>query len=1082
MLVLVVPVVAAGGLFAVMALTHVAIPAPGWLVARIEARANDALEGRMKISISGGIDVLVVDGLRPRIRARMVELERPSGLPIAVLPELRATLWPKPLLRGKVEPRSFTVQGASLSLHRLPDGRLDLNLGSGELLGNLSSTSVSDGVEAFKSVFDVPALRNLRTISAEDVRLRLMDERLDRVWRVSQGRIKLVQSDQEISVTMGLDLGEAGERPARVAVTMTAQKQGRKASFGAAVTHLPARDLAVQSPALAALGLLDAPISGALRSGLDGAGKLTGLNAMLEIGQGVFQPGQGVTPVPIRSGKLYLNYDRAMRRLALSQLEIDSRAVRMRASGQAYLRDIKNGLPQTLLGQIAISDLQLDPQGLFEAPAKFSQGAADFKLSLDPFTLDLGQLEMTDGQTKISAKGSLAAEPDGWKIGIDAGIDQINQKSLLALWPPALVPETRDWVDKNVTTGQLRNVRSALRLKPGTKPRLALGYEFRGADVQVMPTLPPVQQGSGYATIIGTRQALKVEEGHITAPSGGQIEVADTQLVVPDIRIKPAPAVITLIARSPIPAVLSLLDQPPFEFLRKAGMSTDIAKGWAVARAVIELPLKPKVPAEEIGFDVNARLTDVKSDTLVPDRTLTSDLLNLHADTSGMEISGKGTLSGVAFDAAWTQRFGPEAKGRSRVAGTIALSPASLKEFGVELPDGMVAGAGTGQLALELQKDGPTRFTLTSDLKGLRLSIPQINWSKPAASTGKLVISGELGKPPKISELSLDAPGLSAKGALDLSPSGALTRASFSSLTIGDWFNGSADLLGNGPGKPLDVQINSGVLDISKASVGKAGGGGAGGGSAVSGSKITAALDKVQVADGIALTGFRGNFTARGGSLSGQFQGRVNGQSPVSGTVIPGAGGRPAVRVLSNDAGATLAATGLFDKARGGQGVMVLTPFDQKSYLGQAQITNLRVKNAPVLANLLSAASGIGLLEQLNGDGILFGTVDADFRLTPNGVSVTKGSAVGASMGVTLVGNYYPKRKQVEMKGVISPFYLINGIGQLFSKKGEGLFGFSYSLRGPASAPKVSVNPLSILAPGAARELFRAAPPPVLSE
>ena len=85
-------------------------------------------------------------------------------------------------------------------------------------------------------------------------------------------------------------------------------------------------------------------------------------------------------------------------------------------------------------------------------------------------------------------------------------------------------------------------------------------------------------------------------------------------------------------------------------------------------------------------------------------------------------------------------------------------------------------------------------------------------------------------------------------------------------------------------------------------------------------------------------------------------------------------------------------------------------------------------------------------------------------------------------MGVTLVGNYYPKRKQVEMKGVISPFYMINGIGQLFSKKGEGLFGFSYSLRGPASAPKVSVNPLSILAPGAARELFRAAPPPVLSE
>jgi hypothetical protein len=63
------------------------------------------------------------------------------------------------------------------------------------------------------------------------------------------------------------------------------------------------------------------------------------------------------------------------------------------------------------------------------------------------------------------------------------------------------------------------------------------------------------------------------------------------------------------------------------------------------------------------------------------------------------------------------------------------------------------------------------------------------------------------------------------------------------------------------------------------------------------------------------------------------------------------------------------------------------------------------------------------------------------------------------------------------MQGVISPIYLLNGIGALFTRKGEGLFGFNYRLQGNAKDPKVSINPLSILTPGMFREIFRAAPP-----
>ena len=67
------------------------------------------------------------------------------------------------------------------------------------------------------------------------------------------------------------------------------------------------------------------------------------------------------------------------------------------------------------------------------------------------------------------------------------------------------------------------------------------------------------------------------------------------------------------------------------------------------------------------------------------------------------------------------------------------------------------------------------------------------------------------------------------------------------------------------------------------------------------------------------------------------------------------------------------------------------------------------------------------------------------------------------------------------MQGVISPIYMLNGIGAALTREGEGLFGFSYRLGGSSDDPSVSVNPLSILTPGMFREIFRR-PVPRLQE
>ena len=42
----------------------------------------------------------------------------------------------------------------------------------------------------------------------------------------------------------------------------------------------------------------------------------------------------------------------------------------------------------------------------------------------------------------------------------------------------------------------------------------------------------------------------------------------------------------------------------------------------------------------------------------------------------------------------------------------------------------------------------------------------------------------------------------------------------------------------------------------------------------------------------------------------------------------------------------------------------------------------------------------------------------------------------------------------------------------LVSRRGEGVFGMTYSINGPAAQPRVGVNPVSALTPGILRRIF----------
>jgi hypothetical protein len=125
------------------------------------------------------------------------------------------------------------------------------------------------------------------------------------------------------------------------------------------------------------------------------------------------------------------------------------------------------------------------------------------------------------------------------------------------------------------------------------------------------------------------------------------------------------------------------------------------------------------------------------------------------------------------------------------------------------------------------------------------------------------------------------------------------------------------------------------------------------------------------------------------------------------------------------------------------------------------------------VAQILSGLSVVGALEQMQGAGIRFTDLRADFRLSRDAAVIDAASAAGPAIGVSLDGAVDFARRSMDLQGVVSPIFFLNRAGSFMTRRGEGLIGVSYSVTGPFDGPRVAVNPLSVLTPGFLREMFR---------
>ncbi len=136
-------------------------------------------------------------------------------------------------------------------------------------------------------------------------------------------------------------------------------------------------------------------------------------------------------------------------------------------------------------------------------------------------------------------------------------------------------------------------------------------------------------------------------------------------------------------------------------------------------------------------------------------------------------------------------------------------------------------------------------------------------------------------------------------------------------------------------------------------------------------------------------------------------------------------------------------------------------------------IDNFKVKEIPSLAKLLALASLQGIADLLTGEGIRFTDFEMNFTNEDKLMRIQELYAIGPAISILLEG-YLEGDKLISLRGTLVPATTINRsiasiplLGDLLigKKVGEGVFGVSFKIKGPAKDLETTVNPIKTLTP-----------------
>ena len=707
------------------------------------------------------------------------------------------------------------------------------------------------------------------------------------------------------------------------------------------------------------------------------------------------------------------------------------------------------------------------------------------------------------GQLALVAQMELQDDWHPHRLDVSVKAEQIDKDFMTSLWPAALRPQTRFWVEERVEGGVINGllVNVGLDLPVSGMPKVLYlngKAELSRSSFTFLSTMPPLRNASAAVSFEGSSLRFDLMSGSVEG-----LDFTGSRFIVRATDEGPQ-ADLALIGRGDFKGAVQLLDHPRLNILQPRGLNITRSQGQVDLTMSMKwlIPPSGKTIADMGGAEINATATvaDAWLDGLPYGIEFSQGSLDMVYSGRKLVINGRGLFDQMPGVLTLT-RQAPDA-----IKMDLALSPSEELTQWLEQRFGMGLGGSTGALIKIDNQDGKDDLVLKSrlDLDLASINIERLGLTKLPGEKATLNawFSISENKITTISKIDLESDFLSADGRITFDESGRFLGAFFNHIA---WPGNDISniTLEQNADNILRVVADAKIIDLTplrrEESPGK-------GMSLI----VDLTADRIIMdekasfsgnmffetrQDGVGKAKLLGNLFLNGnpmlteGSLEAEFgQGKdiIRGKGLIGGAEAdlvlgPGENGGDLLELYSDNGGQVLKTLKVTDTIRSGRLEMrvMFKPDQDGHYDVDIDLEDFNVIEAPRAVRMLSVLSLAGLYSLLEGDGTNFREGSARIEVAPGVQKIQQARGSGEALAVNFVGVVDTEKREVEVSGSLLPVY---GITKLIGKvpllreiltgvDNEGLFVTQFKIIGPIDDPSSTVNASSIV-PGVFRDVF----------
>jgi hypothetical protein len=801
--------------------------------------------------------------------------------------------------------------------------------------------------------------------------------------------------------------------------------------------------------------------------------------------------------------RLVGRYDGVAHHLALTTADLDAREARATLGGSGDFFYDASGALDHVHADLAARNITLNMPGVFKDKVSYQSLVLAADYLAGPRQFNITKLALAGQGFALGGTASITLNDHGSPgLVAKASIPALPVRTLLHYWPLPVAPGARSWIEENIFAGTVGPLAAETNFTPGLidqdiypEDSLKLTFSMKDVEGNYVSGLTHATGVAGDAIMTGDTFKATFTGGHI-----GALNVTGGTALIPTLHLVGTVGQFGAHVEGAMTDVMTLIDMKPLNYPTKFGIDPRQTGGAASADLMFKVPMLADLPVDDVGISVHAAVKEFAV-TLGAKTRITNGDVVFDIDNDHLHQVGAVNLADARLNVDWTEDFKTKDAITTRLAVKGTMTEAGRHMLNINL-DRYFRGATPITADIIGHRGSLTRADVQVDFTPAKLSVPIVNLEKlpGQAATGRITANFGPGNTLTDESIRIGGPVLNANGTASFNRDGELTVLSFPSVKMGP-LNDLSFQLTHGAGSN-DYVLRGRSLDGSK--VGRNGTNEAPGGANATVAAqddtpeghfhINARLDRLAMRDGVAITPFNLDLAGAGNrpsalTLSGNIA--AGGKSaPVAATLEAAAPGRK-VTLSSGDAGLLLRGLFAFDSLRGGaltasvnlpgQAGDIVNPNNPApDFTGTLTVKDFTLVNQPLLARLFSAGSLTGLGDLMGGDGMTMDELNMPFTSKNSVIGVSNARAVGRAIGASADGYIDRPKGVVALKGSLVPAYGLNSIVSnvpvlgdiLASRKGEGIFGITYSLTGNAEHPELSTNPLSMLTPGILRRIF----------